>query len=330
MSAITELQAKEAGTMNYTAYVGLDVHKDTISVAVTRSGQETAESLGIIPNSPEALAKLVRKLGRPENLFFCYGAGPCGYSIYRQLKAMGAECIVAAPSLVPQRAGDRVKTDRRDAKKLARFLRSGELTPVWVRDENQEALRDLTRAREDAKEDVLRKRHQISKFLLRLELRPPAGVRAWTVKYRQWLEGLRFEQPAQAMVLREYLHALDEAEAMAKRLEAEIAQLTQTSKQAQIIAALQAMRGVFLITAATIVAEVGDLTRFPSPRQLMSYAGLVPSEYSSGGSRHRGSITKSGNAHLRRVVVEAALELSLLTRCSCQAKETARRITRAY
>ncbi|TDA70064.1 MAG: IS110 family transposase [Clostridia bacterium] len=292
--------------MNYTTYVGLDVHKDTIAVAVIRPGQETAESLGIILNRPEALAKLVRKLGTPENLFFCYEAGPCGYSIYRQLKAMGAECIVAAPSLVPQRAGDRVKTDRRDAKKLARFLRSGELTPVWVPDENQEALRDLTRAREDAKEDVLRKRHQISKFLLRLELRPPAGVNAWTVKHRQWLEGLRFEQPAQAMVLREYLHALDEAEAMAKRLEAEIAELAQTCEQAQIIAALQAMRGVCLITAATVVAEVGDLTRFSSPRQLMSYAGLVPSEYSSGGSHHRGSITKSGNAHLRRVVVEAA------------------------
>lgn len=292
--------------MVYAKYVGLDVHKDTIAVAVARPGHGDAEFIGTISNNPNAIASLVHKLGQPEELCFCYEAGPCGYGIYRQLTAMETRCIVAAPSLVPRRAGERVKTDRRDAKKLARLLRSGELEPVWVPGEAHEALRDLVRAREDAQRDVIRKRHQISKFLLRLGLLPPQGVNAWTTRYRKWLEGLRFKYVAQYIVLREYLHALDEAEAMVERLEAEIAELAQTVDQAPVIAALQALRGVGLVTAATVVAEVGDLTRFISPKQLMSYGGVVPSEYSSGGRRYQGGITKSGNAHLRRVIVEAA------------------------
>lgn len=293
--------------MNYTTYVGLDVHKDSISVAIAKAGREEAESLGSITNEPEAIAKLVRRLRQPvEKLIFCYEAGPCGYGIYRQLKAMGVDCLVVAPSLIPQRPGERIKTDRRDARKLARLLRSGELTPVWVPDEKEEALRDLTRAYEDAQEDILRKKNQIGKLLLRLGLRPPAGVKAWTIKYRQWLNSLRFNQPGQAIVLKEYIHALEAAEAMAERLEAEIAVLAEESDQAPVIKALQCLRGVALITAATVVAEVGDLTRFTSPKELMSYAGLVPSEYSSSGKRRQGAITKSGNAHIRRTVVEAA------------------------
>lgn len=293
--------------MNYTTFVGLDVHKDSITVAIAKAGREEAENLGTIANEPEAIAKLVRRLRQPvETLLFCYEAGPCGYGIYRQLKAMGAGCLVVAPSLIPQKPGERVKTDRRDARKLARLLRSGELTAVWVPDEKEEALRDLTRAYEDAKEDVLRKKNQISKFLLRLDIRPPKAVNAWTIKYRQWLKGLRFNQPAQGIVLKEYIHALEEAEAMAERLEKEIAVLAQESDQAPVISALQSLRGVGLVTAATVVAEVGDLTRFTSPKQLMSYAGLVPSEYSSNNKRHQGAITKSGNSHVRRVVVESA------------------------
>jgi transposase len=292
--------------MKYTKFVGLDVHKDSIAVAVAKEGREAAESLGTIINSPDAIAKLIRKLGPAESLYFCYEAGPCGYGIYRQLKAAGSTCMVAAPSLIPRKPGERVKTDRRDAKKLAQLLRSGELTPVWVPDEKQEALRDLVRAREDTQEDIIRKRNQIGKMLLRLEKRPEHGVKAWTIKYCQWLNSLAFNQAAQGIVLKEYLHALEEAEARKKRLEEEITELVKYSEQAPVIAAFQALRGVGLITAVTVVSEAGDLSRFDSPKQLMSYVGLVPSESSSGGSRYQGRITKSGNAHIRRVIVESA------------------------
>lgn len=214
--------------------------------------------------------------------------------------------MVAAPSLIPRKPGDRVKTDRRDAKKLAQLLRSNELTPVWVPDAKQEALRDLIRAREDSQEDTLRKRNQISKFLLRLDKRPPHGVKSWTVKYIQWLKSLAFDQAAQGIVLKEYIHALEETEARKDRLEKEITEIVKYSEQAPAISALQALRGVGIITAATVVAEAGDLSRFDSPKQLMSYVGLVPSESSSGGSRYQGRITKSGNAHIRWVIVESA------------------------
>ena len=292
--------------MKYTTFVGLDVHKDTIAVAVAREGWGDAESVGTITNQPEAIAKLVRKLGPVGGLHFCYEAGPCGYGIYRQIKEMGASCLVAAPSLIPRKPGERIKTDRRDAKKLARLLRSGELTRVWVPDERQEALRDLVRAREDAVEDVRRKRNQITKFLLRLDVRAPKGVKPWGVKYKQWLKSIHFNQTVQEVVLREYLHAIESVEAMSDRLEKEIEEQSKSSDLAPVIESLQVLRGVGVITAATVVAEAGDLTRFDSPRQLMSYAGLVPSEYSSGGTRHLGKITKSGNAHIRRVLVESA------------------------
>lgn len=205
--------------MKYTKFVGFDVHKETIAVAVAAEGREAAESLGTINNSPEAIAKLLRKLGSAKSLYFCYEAGPCGYGIYRQLTAAGSTCMVVAPSLIPRKPGERVKTDRRDAKKLAQLLRSGELTPVWVPDEKQEALRDLVRAREATLEDIIQKRNQISKFLLRLEKRPPHNVKTWTTKYWQWLNSLDFSQAAQGIVLKEYIHALEEAEAREKRLE---------------------------------------------------------------------------------------------------------------
>jgi len=279
---------------------------DSIAVAVARRNDKDAEELGVIPNSPQAIAKLVRKLGEPKSLRFCYEAGPCGYGIYRQLVAMGSSCMVVAPSLVPRKPGERVKTDRRDAKKLARLLRSGDLTPVWVPDEHQEALRDLLRAREDACQDLLRKRHQLSKFLMRLGVMPPAGIKAWTDRHRRWLQSIRFDEPAQQTVLAEYLHAVEEVESRIERLEREIAAYVEAFADGKVIKALQGLRGVGLITAATLVAELGDITRFETPQQLMSYAGLVPSEYSSGGKERRGPITKSGNSHVRRVTVESA------------------------
>lgn len=221
--------------MKYTTFVGLGVHKDSIAVAVARRNDKDAEELGVTPNSPQAIAKLVRKLGEPKSLRFCYEAGPCGYGIYRQLIAMGSSCMVVAPSLVPRKPGERVKTDRRDAKKLARLLRSGELTPGWVPDEHKEALRDLLRAREDACQDLLRKRHQLGKFLMRLGVMPPAGIKAWTDRHRRWLQSIRFDEPAQRTVLAEYLHEVEEVESRIERLEREIAAYVEAFADGKVI-----------------------------------------------------------------------------------------------
>lgn len=289
-----------------TTFVGLDVHKETIAVATAAAGGGEPRSLGTIPNTPAAVAKLVRKLGPSKNLRCCYEAGPCGYGLHRQLTELGAESVVVAPSLVPTKPGERVKTDRRDALRLARSHRSGDLTPVWVPDEEHEALRDLTRARADARADRHRARQRLGKFLLRQGLRPPDGVRPWTVRHRTWLTGLRLARPAQQAVLREGLHAVDEAGARLDRLEDELAEVAQTGPHAALLSGLQCLRGVGLVTAATLVAELGDVARFDRPRQLMAYAGLVPSEHSSGTRQRRGGITKTGNAHLRFILVEAA------------------------
>lgn len=289
-----------------TKYVGLDVSKATIDVAVADEGRGSARNWGRIANSAEAVAKVMRRLGEPEQLLVCYEAGPTGYALYRQLRDLGIECMVVAPSLIPTRPGDRVKTDRRDAVRLAQLLRSGELVGVWVPGEADEALRDLVRAREDAKEDLTRAKHRLTKFLLRQGKQAPEGVRAWTSKYRQWLDGLQWEQPALRVVWAEYLHAIDEIGERVKRLEEEIHGQATESTRAPVIGALQTLRGVAEVTATTLVAEVGEFSRFEHPRQLMAYAGVVPSEYSSGASRRQGGITKAGNRHLRRVLVEAA------------------------
>ncbi len=287
-------------------FVGLDVHKETIAVAVADRGIAAPRSLGVIHNDPDELRKMLRKLGPPSMLQVCYEAGPCGYVVYRFLQRLKIACTIVAPSLIPRKPGDRIKTDRRDALALARLLRSGELTATWVPDEQHEALRDLVRAREDAVEDRLRARHRLGKLLLRNGLTPPAGVRAWSGRFCHWLDSLRWQDPAQELVFNEYRHHLEEIGQRIVRLENELAARAQSSAHAQTIAALQAMRGIKLITAVTIVSEVGDIGRFETPRQLMAYAGLVPSEHSSGGRTRRGNITKNGNAHLRRVMVEAA------------------------
>jgi transposase len=222
---------------------------------------------------------------------------------------MDIDCIVVAPTLIPRRAGDRIKTDRRDALRLAQLLRAGELTPVWTPDEDHEALRDLIRARHDAKEDLQRARQRLHHFLLRHDLRPPQGMRNWTVKHRDWMNSLtfeKFEKTSLRIVFQEYLHSIDEITERMKRIESEIHEQAIKSEHAPVIQALQAMRGVADVTAVTLVAEIGQFSRFTSPRQLMSYAGLVPKEYSSGSSRWQGSITKIGNAQIRRVLVESA------------------------
>lgn len=250
-------------------FVGLDVHKETIAVAVADAGIGAPRSLGAIRNDLDELRKMLRKLGPAADVQVCYEAGPCGYVVYRFLQRLKIECAIIAPSLIPRKPGDRIKTDRRDALALARLLRSGELTPTWVPDPQHEALRDLVRAREDAVEDRLRARHRLGKLLLRLGLTAPAGVRAWSVRHKQWLDTLRWDDRAQELVFSEYRHNLEEISQRIARLEKELAVRAQGSPHAQTIAALQAMRGIKLVTAATIVSEVGDLRRFQTPRQLI-------------------------------------------------------------
>jgi transposase len=292
--------------MKYNTFIGLDVHKSSISVAVAHSTSIDAEYWGTIPNTPEAIRKLLKKFGELNTVIFCYEAGPCGYGIYHQIVKYGVSCLVVAPSLIPTKPGDRVKTDTRDAKKLAKLLRNGDLTPVWVPSQKQEALRDILRARQDAVKDHSRKRNQLTKFLLRLGFLPPAGINPWTINHRKWLESIRFEEHFQQVCLREYLHSVDEAKAKIARLEDEIVPAVEDVVDRKLLRALQALRGVGLITAATLIAEIGDFTRFKNPNQLMSYAGIVPSEFSSGLSRHRGKITKTGNSQIRYVVVESS------------------------
>lgn len=288
-------------------HVGLDVHAETISAAVAEADGEV-RWLGTISNRPEAVSRFVKKLGAREALRICYEAGPTGYALYRQLTDLGVRCDVVAPTLVPVRAGERVKTDRRDAEKLVGSYRAGELTAVRVPEVEQEALRDLLRAREAAKQDQLRARHRLGKFLLRYGRRAPAGTQGWTQRHLAWVKGQRFEQVAQQRAFEDYLAEVDHARDRVRRLEADLAASIATVPEAtrKVIGALQCLRGVAELTAATIVAEVGPMRRFRSPRELMGYSGLVPREHSSGSRIRRGAITKTGNTHLRRIAVEAA------------------------
>jgi transposase len=287
-------------------FVGLDVHKESISVAVGEGGLGgEVRYFGAIANRPSALRKLAEKLARAgRKLRFCYEAGPCGYEVYRTLTGLGHDCVVVAPSLIPRRPGDRVKTDRRDCLNLAKLDRAGELTTVWVPDAEHEAMRDLVRARAAAVKALRRSRQQLTSFLLRHGCLHKG--KNWTLAHRRWLATLRFEQPAQQIVLEDSIQSVEDAEARRDRLTAQIEALLPSWSMAPLVAALQAMRGVALVTAATLVAEIGDLRRFEGPRQLMSHLGLVPCEHSSAGKVRRGGLTKAGNNEARRVMIEAA------------------------
>lgn len=288
-------------------FLGMDVHAETIAVAIAEPDGEI-RSLGIIANRMESIRKLIKKLGPVEQVKACYEAGPTGYVVYWQLAELGVQCEVIAPTLVPIKAGDRVKTDRRDAERLARSYRSGDLTAVWVPDAGSEALRDLVRARESAKQDQLRARHRLGKFLLRSGQRPAAGVKAWTQIYMVWVRQLRFEQVAQEATRQDYLHEVEHMAERVVRLEQAIAEAVKLASPEiqEVVKGLQALRGIAQISAVTIAAELGNISRFEGARKLMGYSGAVPSENSSGKRISRGSITKSGNAHLRRIVGEAA------------------------
>ena len=294
-------------------YVGLDVHKMSVDVAIAEAGAEV-RFYGRIGGDLEALDKVTRKLqAKGAALSFAYEAGPCGYQVYRHLTAKGLECLVVAPALIPRRPGDRLKNDRRDALALARLLRAGELTPVKVPDADDEAMRDLTRAREDAISVERRAKQRTAALLLRHGRIYP-GKTTWGRGHWSWLSQQVMDHPAQQIVLQEYLDAVREASARVLRLTEQIRELLPDWRQAPFVAAYQALRGVSLIVAATVMAEVGDLDRFNNPKELMAYLGLVPSEHSSGASVPRGRITKIGNGHARRVLVEAAWAYRLRAR----------------
>ena len=290
----------------FSKYVGLDTHKETIAVAVADALGGKVRYYGEIANTPEAIQKLVKQLCPDgEVISFCYEAGPCGYEIYRQISQLGHYCSVVAPSLIPTKPGERVKTDRRDSEKLSRLDRAGELTPVWVPDQDQEAMRDLTRAREDMKGLERITKQRLNAFLLRYGRIYESGKSRWTQAHFRWMEGLKFDVTVQQIVFQEYVDAVKQAEARVAGLEKEMEKALEYWVLAPVVEALMALRGIKLITAMTVMAELGDITRFDSPCQLMSFLGLVPSEASSGLTRRRGGITKTGNGHVRRVLVES-------------------------
>lgn len=289
------------------AFVGIDTAKNKHALAIADPGRDgEIRYLGEIDSAPAAVQRMIRKLaGRYEKLYFCYEAGPTGYGLYRQVRALGHDCIVVAPSLVPKRPGERVKTNRRDAVTLARLLRAGDLTPVWVPDAVHEAVRDLVRARTAASEDLRRKRQQLLSFLLR-HGRIYSGRKHWTKMHLHWLAQQKFDHPAQQIVFQDAVDAIEDAATRLRRLDQQVAEIVPSWSMAPVVEAYQAMRGVSFGVAVTFVAEIGDLRRFDNPRQLMAFLGLVPSERSTGERVRRAGLTLAGNKRARRVLIEGA------------------------
>ena len=290
-----------------TLYVGLDVHKETIAVAHVGGERDAAPTwVGQIGSGLGEVDRLVRRLqSKGMSLSFVYEAGPSGYGLYRYLTGKGLECMVVAPSLIPKKAGDRVKTDRRDAVQLARLLRSGDLTPVHVPKEEDESIRDLCRAREDAMKDLKSARQRLKSFLLRHGIAYP-GRAAMVSEQEPWVARVKCATPVQQLVFQDYVRAVARQRERLTALESELEEQARSWSLYPMVEALQALRGVKTTVAVTMAAEVGDLTRFDNPRQLTAYLGLIPSEYSSGEKRHLGGITKTGNSHARRVLIEGA------------------------
>ena len=290
----------------FTKYIGLDVHKETIAVAVADGRGGPPRYWGEIKNRPGEVRRLVKQLDGPgQQLRFCYEAGPCGYGLYRQLVKAGYACVVVAPGLIPRKPGERVKTDRRDGLNLARLDRAGELTAVWVPDAAQEAVRDLSRAREDMKIHDKQLRQRLSGFLLR-HGRIYEGKQRWTQAFWRWLELERFDSPYQQIVMEEYAAAVRAAQARTATLEQQLYEAAEHWSLGEAARALTALRGIRRTAAITLLAELDDISRFDNPSELMGYVGLVPSEYSSGPRRRQGGLTKAGNAHVRWMLVECA------------------------
>lgn len=301
-------------------FVGLDTHKDSIAVAVCEAGREPSRFVGIMgPNVPGVL-KMLRKYGPAQQVSVVYEAGPTGYGLHRVLSEHGYRCEVIAPSLVPRRPGERIKTDRRDCARLAELSRAGELKAIWVPDPAHEAMRNLWRAREDAVNLRLKARQQLKAFLLRQQRRY-LGKTSWTKMHERWITDQRFDHPADQIALTEYHLAVQAADERVKRLGTALGQAAQGWRFEPIVAALRALRGIDTVSAIGLVCEIGDIHRFATARQLMGYLGLVPSECSSGSSVHRGSITKTGNAHARRLLTEAAWNYRFPARISKELRD---------
>jgi transposase len=288
-------------------YVGLDVHKSGINAAMIRPDSKVVDVEWQIANESSAIERMIRKVKKlgSDDVAFCYEAGPCGYALRRQLLGLGVGCVVVAPSLIPAKPGDRVKTDRRDSRKLAELFKAGLLTEVHPPTPEEEAVRDLTRAREDAGRDLLSARHRLSKMLMRHGHVYGSGCN-WTQRHRVWIKSIRFELRSLQDVLDNYILAVEQIEERLCHLETHLEEVARTDRYAKLVGWLCCLRGVDTITAMTILAELHDPSRFNNPRELMSYLGLTPSEYSSGGRTRRGCITRAGNGHVRRVLVETA------------------------
>jgi len=303
--------------MNTVKFIGMDVHKNSITLAIADADRSDQPRIyGTIHNDLDALDKFCRKMvSTTKQLHFVYEAGPCGYGIYRHLTGKGFDCMVAAPSMIPKKSGDRIKNDHRDAKILARLHRAGELTAVYVPDGQDEAMRDLTRAREDAVIAARKAKQRLSAFLLRNRV-IYTGRSRWSKAFFNWLSDMAMPYPAQQVALQEYIDAVHENLKRVERLTDQIRLLTPGWRWAPVVSVLQAARGVSLIVAVTLLAEMGDLSRFENPSQLMAHLGLVPSEHSSGDSIKKGGITKTGNSHARRALIEAAWAYRMPARVS--------------
>lgn len=297
-------------------YVGLDVHKETIAVSIAPQNTTEVRRYGIMGGTLDAVDKLIKKLSADNvELRWVYEAGPCGFVLCRHLRSKGFVCQVVAPSLIPKKASDRVKTDRRDADQLARLCRAGELTAIHVPDQEDEAIRDLVRARTSAVVEQRKARNRLKGFLLRLGYRY-TGKSGWNDAHKRYLSSLVMPRPAQPIAFQEYIHAINDATERLERLSQAVEDALPGWKWEPVVRALMSLRGVQVLTGMTLVAEVGDFSRFDDARSLMNFFGLTPSEHSSGGSRVQGGITKCGNVHCRRVLTEAAWHYRLTPKVS--------------
>lgn len=298
-------------------YIGLDVHKNSISIAIAEDGREREVNFyGVINNDLDQLHKFLRKqISQGAEPRCVYEAGPCGYNIYRSLSDKGIACVVTAPSQIPKKSGDRIKTDRRDSKNLARLHRAGELTAVYVPSSKDEALRDLVRAREDSVNALKRAKQQLGAFLLRHHI-CYSGKSKWSKAYFNWLSDISMPHPAQQITIQEYIDTVHDSKKRMERFSEQIRQLSGETQLNNLNKALQSLRGVSEIVSAVVVSELGDLTRFDSPANLMAYLGLVPSQHNSGDKKRPGNITKTGNGHVRRALIEAAQAYRLPARKS--------------
>jgi len=299
------IQRRQTMSKTITSFVGLDVHKDSTAIAVAEAGRENPRFIGTVGSELGQLLKALRSLGKPETLLVLYEAGPCGYGLARQLRSRGYSCEVVAAGKIARRPGERIKTDRRDALTLARLGRSGDLVKVIVPEEPDEAMRDLSRAREDAVRARLKARQQLKALLLRQGHRY-SGKSSWTLAHERYLARVSFPYPAQEIAFAEYRQAVREGHERVERLTEALRTQSQQWRLKPLVAALASLRGIDFVAAVTLAAEIGDFRRFARPCELMGFLGLVPSEYSTGNTRRQGDITKTGNSHARRVLVEAA------------------------